>query len=379
MKGIKRFSAAAFGLGVAGTLISAGMAVADPQGSPAGNTRPLQGTGSDTSEEVMNALSDAVTIGGQKAISSWNATGGTFTSRPTGCSYAATGTVNPPDGVLRPNGSGQGRTALVNSETAGNVREGCLDFARSSGVGSTAGSNLTYIPFAKDAVAFAVTSTSNLPRQISFADLKAMYDCTYPGFEDSDPATAGWQSQFKALLPQSGSGTRTFFYTDVLGYAASTLTGDPATVRGCVSDETDRSGRGTAPLIQEHRSNVLDNNSIVPVSIAQFIAQQAGTSPSFIGKGVLGSIVTNAGGTASYPMLLNTSYGTVAGAGDPQNAPATRDIYNVVPTADLSDPEVDQVFTGSDSLLCAQTSVITKYGFGLLGANCGSTTLTRNN
>lgn len=382
MKGIKRFSVAAIGLGVAGTLISAGVAFADPQGAPTGNTRPLQGTGSDTSEEIMNALSDVVTIGGNKVISSWNANGGTFTSRPTGCSYAATGTVSPPDGVLRPNGSGQGRTALVNSETAGNVREGCLDFARSSSVGGTAGANLTYVPFAKDAVAFAVTAASNLPKQLTLADLKAMYDCTYPGFEDSAPGTPGWQSTFKALIPQSGSGSRDFFYNTLLGYPNSTLTGDPATVRGCVSDEKDRSGRGDYTNnngIQEHRANVLDNNSIIGVSIAQYIAQATGTSPTFIGKGVLGSIINTAGDIPSHAFLLNPTYGTVAAAGDPQNAPATRDIYNVVPTADLSDPEVDQVFTGSDSLICLQSAVIAKYGFGTLGASCGSTTLTRNN
>jgi len=377
MKGIKRFSVAALGLGVAGTLISAGVAFADPQGTPTANTRPLQGTGSDTSEEIMNALSDVVTIGGNKVISSWNASGGAFTSRPTGCAYSATGGTAP----VRPNGSGQGRTALIASETVGSPTEGCLDFARSSSVGGTAGSNLTYIPFAKDAVAFAVTAASNLPKQLTLADLKAMYDCTYPGFEDNSP-TAGWQSTFKALLPQSGSGSRDFFYTTVLGYSASTLTGDPATVRGCVSDEKDRSGRGdytNSNGIQEHRANVLDNNSIVPVSIAQYIAQATGTSPTFIGKGVLGSIVNTAGDIPSYPYSLNTTYGTVAGAGDPQNANATRDIYNVVPTADLADPEVDSVFTGNDSLLCLQSAVISKYGFGTLGTSCGATTITRNN
>lgn len=379
MKGIKRFSVAAFGLGVAGTLISAGMAVADPSGAPTGNTRPLQGTGSDTSEEVMQALSDVVTIGGNKVISSYNATGGAFTTRPSGCAFSATGGAAP----ARPNGSGQGRTALVASKTVGGGAaspEGCLDFARSSSVGGTTGVGLTYIPFAKDAVAFAVTTTSNLPRQISLSDLKAMYDCTYPGFEDNSPA-AGWQSNFKALLPQSGSGSRAFFYNTILGYADSTLTGSPDTVRGCVSDEKDKSGRGDYTNnngIQEHRANVLDDNSIVPVSIAQFIAQTTGTSPSFVGRGVLGSIANNAGTTVSYPFALNNTYGTVAAAADPQNAAATRDIYNVLPTADLSDPEVDAVFTGNDSLICAQAAVIAKFGFGTLGTDCGSTILTKN-
>jgi len=223
-----------------------------------------------------------------------------------------------------------------------------------------------------------VTSTSNLPRQLSLADLKAMYACTYPGFEDSS-AAPGWQSTYKALLPQSGSGTRAFFYNTVLGYADSTLSGDPADVRGCVSDETDRSGRGGTPSIQEHRTNVLDNNSIVPVSIAQYISQTTGTSPSFVGKGVLGSAVNDSGSVVSYPVTLNTSYGIVAQGVNPQNMLATRDVYNVVPTNKLSDSLIDQVFTGSDSLLCAQSSVILKYGFGTLGSACGDTSVTRNN
>jgi hypothetical protein len=376
MKRMKRFALAAAGLGVATALVSGGLASADPTSN--GNTRLLQGMGSDTTEEVMNGLSEVVTIGGDKVISSWNAQGSALQTRASGCNYNATGGSAP----LRANGSGNGVNALKASLNPADPTAGCLDFARASsgtaGTASSGATNVTMIPFAKDAVGFAVTATSNLPRKLTYANLKAMYNCTYPGFTGANPT-------YHALIPQSGSGTRSFW----LG--AMGLTDDTNATTGikngnfaCISDETDRSGLGTvgATFIQEHQGNVLDNNTIVPISIAQYIAQSQGAATDYRGSSVLGTVIDNGSGSAqsvSYPMQLNTTYGTVSGTST-LNAPLTRDVYNAIPTARVGDTanysELNQVFVGSGSLICQQGTVIKKYGFGTI-SNCGDTVLTR--
>ena len=131
---------------------------------------------------------------------------------------------------VAPNGSGNGTTALQNALNPNDAYAGCIDFARSSSNSKKAG--LTYVPFATDAVGFAVTANSSLPRKLSLQDLKDMYSCTYPGFTGSNP-------KYHALLPQSGSGTRSYWVTTVLGFSSDTVFND-RTKYACVADQTDR-------------------------------------------------------------------------------------------------------------------------------------------
>src|SRR5262245_64914811 len=83
MKGIKRLAVAAAGIAVATSFIGSGIAHADPA-DPQPPFRALQGEGSDTTEGVMNALSERITNHGTntKLIASFNALGATgFTTR----------------------------------------------------------------------------------------------------------------------------------------------------------------------------------------------------------------------------------------------------------------------------------------------------------
>jgi len=383
MKRIHRLALAACGLGVASALIGSGVATADPSGTPPANgyDRVLQGGGSDTTEEVMNGLADVITspggtglpAAGDKMIASWNATGGAIQTRATGCNYSAAVAGSYVEG-RRPNGSGQGVNALKDAFTAGKPTQGCLDFARSSSNGSgTNTPQLAYIPFAKDAVAFAVSATSTIPRTLTLADVQAIYTCQYPGFTGANPTK-------KALLPQAGSGTRSFWLGRMgLTEAAIAVAG----AYPCLSDRTDFNGLqalnpgGTA--IQEHRGNVLKSNQIVPISVSQFISQSQGAAQDYRGTSVLGT-VTDGSTTVSYPVALNSTYGTVSSSTPALNASFTRDVYNVVPTSTLSDPKVDYVFTDTDgaangdtSAICANPATIQRFGFGLI-SNCGSTT-----
>lgn len=147
--------------------LAVGSAMADPTGPP--SPRNLNGTGSDTTQGVMNALSNVVAIGGTLQIGSWDAataSGQTITTKPT------TACTNIP----RPSGSNNGIIALVNDRNAGTH---CLTFARSSTDNHTShvGDHLTYIPFATDAVAYAVRGPgatpagSSISRNLSVATL----------------------------------------------------------------------------------------------------------------------------------------------------------------------------------------------------------------
>ncbi|MER8186595.1 substrate-binding domain-containing protein [Kitasatospora sp. NPDC094015] len=313
--------AAGLGLLVAGT----GTAQADPAG-----LRPLAGVGSDTTQGVMNALANTVTVNGQKVLGSYDAVGSaTITTK----SAAAC------QGLARPNGSGAGRSALLNELNKGN---GCLDFARSSSLNLAASTpGLTYIPFAVDGVTYAVSAGSSVPLDLTVADLHAIYTCD-PGYVGTAP-----NYSIRPLLPQAGSGTRSFWESTVGITEADVAAGR----YGCIADT--KGGK----KIEEHDGRVLDTASLVPFSIAQYIAQSSGTLADIRGTAQLG----NVNGVPS--VLLNT------------NAAAVRDVYNVIPTSKVGVSPWSDAFVGATSGVCQQSAVIKQYGFGT-NPNCGDTSRT---
>jgi ABC-type phosphate transport system substrate-binding protein len=322
------FGAAALGLG-----ILAAPASADP--NPVTDYRQLAGVGSDTTQYVMNGIGDAATNTSGKIIASWNATGtATVKTKANGC-----------DSVARPDGSSAGIVALNNDIAAGT---NCIDFARSSrGPVDTSTTDLTFIPYAKDGVTFATDLGSTVPTNLTKAQLASIYtNCTYT---DSTGAHT-----VQPLLPQTGSGTRTFWLS-AIGVSESQ-------VGSCVTQG-----------IQEHDGTAIQNASqLMPYSIAQWIAQGKGFAdvPNRRGESRLRSInglaPTTGTGTA---LALNTAF----------DANFLRSVYNVVPTAKLGNSVVAQTFVGASSKVCTATtstgtSVITNYGFGTVN-NCGDTSV----
>ncbi|MFI6642111.1 hypothetical protein [Streptomyces sp. NPDC050504] len=307
---------------IGATALGFGAMAAPASADPAPNTyRTLAGVGSDTTQDVVNGLGTAIDSG--SLIASYNATGSaTIKTRAANCV------------IPRPNGSSAGINALRN---AVDNNTGCLDFARSSrGVADSSTTDLTWIPFGKDAVSFAVRGDSALPKALTKAQLVSIYTCQTTSLNGV---------ALTPLLPQAGSGTRSFFLGK-LGLTESTF-------GSCVND-----------TVQEHNGEALDSaGDIAPYSIAQYIAQS--NEPDGVvdrrGAAVLGSIdgvaPRNANGT------LNVGF------------PFNRDVYNVVPTAKLTNATIASTFVGSNSKVCNQTSVISTYGFGGLGTACGSTTL----
>ncbi|WP_084718376.1 substrate-binding domain-containing protein [Streptacidiphilus carbonis] len=326
MKNSLKLAASVAGIGL--MAFGAGTAQADPSGTP--TYRQLAGVGSDTTQGVMNAMSNAITVSGQKVIGSYDATGSATinTQAATAC-----------QALNRPNGSGAGRTALLNSLTAA---DGCIQFSRSSSLNTTASvPGLTYVPYAIDAVTYAITPKSAVPRNLTLADLHSIYTC--------DPNYVGTAPNYTihALLPQPGSGTRSFWETTVGISDADVVTGKYP----CVSDT--KNGK----TIEEHDGRVLDDTDIAPFSIAQYIAQESGTITDLRGSAILGNI------NGAPSLLLNTG------------SAATREVYNVIPSSKVATAPYSTVFVGGTSLICQQTAIIKSYGFGL-DTNCGDTSKT---
>jgi ABC-type phosphate transport system substrate-binding protein len=338
-------------------------AMADPA---TGTFKSLSGVGSDTIQDVMNGMGSQIpAIGSYDAVDPVTlAAGGNIQTKSTGPTF------------VRPNGSGQGVAALSDSIQGGthlwNTKDisGQVDFARSSSGPAASGTALTYIPFAQDAVSYAVNVGSDFPRNLplgSSADpasklsLYNIYHCIKTTYTNTSLQTVA----IHPLVPQAGSGTRSFW----LGKMGLTE-GDLSQANFCVKDtNTD----GTS--VQEHDGTTLtDPGDIVPFSISQYIAQgnhKAVTTAYGVnlverkGQAALGAV------NGVLPIRMSAGK-TIANGSFPIN----RLVYNVVDStraANASDP-INTTFVGASSAVCSQGSLITAFGFSTI-ANCGATTI----
>ena len=339
--------------------VSATPAFADPSGF-----KTLSGVGSDTIQDVMNGMGAHIAaIGSYDAVDPANgAIGGNITTKSGGPAY------------VRPNGSGDGVKALSDSIEGGthlwngvNI-SGQVDFARASGFQGSTGTDVTYIPFALDAVTYAVNAGSDFPRVLplgSAADaasklsLYNIYHCiktTYTN-SDGDPVT------IHPLTPQSASGTAKFW--------ATTLGFNDAALPTCVK----RVNTDTVPaIVEEHNGTSIDDaGDIVPFSIAQYIAQgnHASIAQAF-GVSVLerrGNVVL--GSINGQPAIRESGTTTVMNP----SFPVTRQVFNVV-SSSLVTPAgpIKSTFVGASSAVCNESALIEAFGFQTI-ANCGDTSL----
>jgi len=345
-------------------LCVAAPAVADP--TPTGTINPLVGVGSDTTENVVNGLGTVVTT-----IGSYNATGTTTIQTRTG-------------GVFfnRPNGSGSGQKALSASVNTGGTHvwpsgtgvdiTGQIDFARSSAAPSanTTPADLTFIPFARDAVSFAVSAASDFPRDIPLGSagqdanatplfsLRNIYRGTVTSYTDGDFSSV----TIRPLLPQQLSGTRSFWLKQI----------------GMTETDITNGGKATdlGNTVQEHNGTfVTGSGDLVPFSVAQYIQQgNYAALPTTVverrGNIQLGNIGT-----------IKPYIPSASGTGIEINPlfPVNRLVFNVVATARLTgtstaDQQLQAAFVGTSSQVCSASAVIKQYGFGTIGTLCGNTT-----
>lgn len=332
---IKKFVAlgAAFGVAIAG-FGAATAAQADPV------TDGYSIVGSDTLQDAVGALANGTTITGSsvkltgngKALASWDA----FTLGVTG----GVGSIQTkPFGAVfdRPNGSGAGRNSLVASVggvsgtaftfNGVNVKDQ-VDLARSSSVGGTAGSLLTYVPFGQDAIGYvykigASTGGSDaaaakaVVEDLTKAQLTTIYSAGTPAAASA--ALSGTGYTLKPLALQSSSGTWSTFLSKT-GLSGAGAVGAAVDSRGNTIPEND--GRVLTPADNEIQ--------IVPLSIANYIGQVNGAARINTMTGVsAGAIDGVVPFTGTAPALVpSTSYYNSADWG--------RTVYIVVPTAKIT-------------------------------------------
>ncbi|MEV0731029.1 substrate-binding domain-containing protein [Polymorphospora sp. NPDC050346] len=241
-------------------------AYADPPFTP--DADDIVGAGSDTSQFVLNALA-----------TSYNGQSPAPTSRL--ASWDATGTPNPlqpqagAPSIARPNGSTAGinaLTAAANSPTS-NPEDDYLDFARSSSPPENYPSPpvpLKFYPFALDSLAIAVARSNadgspntNAPATLVFtvARLAAIYQCTATANQWSDFVPGASTATIRPLLPQPGSGTRSYFLSQIGLTEAQIVTKSESPGSFCVNDDP-----------QEHDPAPINSNAnaIAPFSVGRY-------------------------------------------------------------------------------------------------------------
>lgn len=397
-------------------------AVTRQNGSGAGKTGLLASLNNVNTPATTSATGDVNTNGTITNVSSTtgiqvglqvtgtNIPAGTFVTGVSGTTITTSGPTLP--------------TGAATGVTLGFKGDGCLQFSRSSSGGS--GTNtpaLTYVPFALDAVDYAVTPTSNVSRTLRKSDLQGYYTCNTDYVTEtitSISVTAGGTgytsaptvvitgnngqgsgatatavltgnavsavnltnagsgygsitvsftggggsgatakavvtSDIKPVLPQAGSGTRSFWESQMSISDADVVAGKYP----CIID-----GTYNSQVIEEHTGTFLTDNMLVPFSIPQYNSQATQLQTDRRGRAQLASIAS--GGTSSAPTgitspnKVNTSFNI------------TRSVYNVIPTALKNTSPWKEVFNGGSSLVCSSASqaIIQAYGFGLSGS-CG--------
>ncbi|QIY97884.1 Ig-like domain repeat protein [Streptomyces sp. S1D4-11] len=345
---------------VSGTLALASPASADP--TPAGTFRQLVGVGSDTTQDVLNALAGDIVNGKSYADTAVKAGDAGIASYDAFVPGAATSTIQTRSGgptFLRPNGSGPGRAALSMSLTGdkfpnatGVAVKGQVDFARSSGGPSTSGNTLTYIPFARDAVGVAVRGSA-----LDTLTVDQLHDIYTSG--DTRLKVLNGQT-LHAVLPQAGSGTRKFFLA-AIGLTETTVSSE-------------------IPTVQENQANaaLTEDGALVPFSVGSWIAQNNGIAPDYSKTAVaagahLASVQLPGDTGATSPVTTVNGKLTPVG-GYFENATFGRDVYNVVPSRAIDpasvffDKALYDVFVTSgthEAALATDTAekVIADFGF----------------
>lgn len=268
-------------------------AAADPA-QPVAST-DITAVGSDTIEFLGNnfaTLYNGQTPAPSRLFDSWDATG----TSPI--------TVKPGKSIPRPNGSSDGINALKNDTANPPV----IDVARSSrkpqvGDSTTAGP-LLFIPVAEDKVNYALSNAvpSHGVDGLTAAQLADIYKCNITDWHTLNPAAPAG-STIQPLIPQPGSGTRSFFEQQ-LGITDADLT------HGCVTQ------------VQEHDPAPIANNAnaVAPFSAARFVyptnlsSQIKLNTTGFVGYRPV-YLVTRNDGSNNVPGYLQPLLGNGSGDG----------------------------------------------------------------
>ena len=396
-----------------GSLAAIGFAGGSPAQADPKQFEGFIAVGSDTTQDVMNAFSGFTSGVNYVPLQSTAATGQvqitSFDAGAASCVATKTGA----GAILRPNGSSAGRRILSQigqglgswgsgSSCGRKDPSGLIDFARSSSgparVNNTAdtGTDLTYVPFARDALTFAYysadgtssTDTTQANLDLIFTNGTGTIGTTpvIPcGIQTSSGTYASWNTLVGVIDTEMETGTA--LCRSVLGVpdTAGRLqehNGPQLKIKGDLIAGGVVNG-ATVPALQDNRCDgVVGGNPtscagvqvIIGFSASQFIARSNGFADPNPGPGVgLGSI----GGTA----FVSTTTPVTAIPEGFANTTFGRDVYNVFLTGVISDPNnaaIRSLFVGPTSAVCSALAdvTVTQLGFiPLTDAACGTLTL----
>ena len=251
-------------------------ALADPVNGHLKPVTPLPydivGVGSDTTQNMLDQLSVDYNAAHKTHnathpyIYSWDAT------PPSDPTITTPTLIKPKAGcsskTVRPDGSSAGITDLTTTQKIkykGKTYP-CFDFSRSSrprkatDPGKT---SIVFVTLARDAVTYATSAVTNAPANLTTKQLTEIYSCTVQatgGHPANNWADLGGKSgTIDPILPQSGSGTLSFF----LGAIGVTTPGS------CVNATTPEENEGTAPVFSTDSANL-----IFPFSAGAYIADK---------------------------------------------------------------------------------------------------------
>jgi len=312
---------------------TAGTALADPPRGTVPAKTDVVGVGSDTTQFVLNAISAKYNVShpAGSRLYSFDATGTATIVPKKGCAA-----------ITRPDGSSRGIAALI-ADT-----HGCIDFARSSRGPKSDGSEakLAFLPFARDAVTTAVATTTNSPTNLTTAQLKGIYTCTVRTWNKVGGRST---AAIKPLLPQTGSGTRSFFLS-AIGIT-------DAQVGSCVTQG-----------IQENSQPAIagDPNKIAPFSAARYaFFRNSGTKLTVrLNNTNSTAPVTTTKIGAKTVFLVNGRYTPVF----------SRSVFNVVKRVNNAVPAKYTALFGAKGYICTNTTAVNTIKVQGFLPNC--TTLT---
>jgi ABC-type phosphate transport system substrate-binding protein len=223
--------------------------------------------GSDTLDSSMNALTNGtsatgstvrITDGNGAAVGSFDAFGSSLIQTKSGGPF-----------FQRPSGSGAGVSALTASIKGTDYGTkpvnitGQVDIARSSsGPGSNANASgkLAYVPYARDAVAYAYYGPDADFGSLTKAQLTGIYNGTITSINGTS---------VKPLIPQADSGTRKFFLKAI---GIDSTGGGACSLAVCTNSATP----------ENDASQLTEVGNIIPFSAANWIAQSNGVQVNTI-------------------------------------------------------------------------------------------------
>ena len=382
---IASLAVASSGIGITTLVLSGSAAQADPA-----FTTSVVGVGADVTEDVFDAYSGqsgaqtnarfflpltSSQASGYQAIASFDANAaGSSTTVP-----SAITTVLGGPSFDRPNSTTQGVAALEAAVTGSLYLNstgsftgtptsvtGQIAFSRAARGPKGTGTNLTWIPYGRDALGYIYFDHgTGALANLTTAQLKAIYSGT--------AGTIGGLT-VDGCLTITGSTPRSNLET--LTSVSDTVADTEATNAGC-NQLFQNSGDSFYSAISSLPAGV---GAVVPISVSDWIGQNNGyavdESSSARSNGLQ---LGNLNGTAPF---------TLSGSTESANTPyyqsvAGYNIYNVVPTNSLSgftqNAALESLFVGSGSVLCstAAQNTLHLFGFDSLFAGegtCGSTT-----